>query len=317
MTGGDGLLESASPTRLYGSLGWPTHCVPCSVSQPDFLGRASPIKRDMLTGLAGPVPLEPIGLHVVGRGLAPGCHLSRSHFGARGVQELDACPRRRGGTRQRLGSRDHFAGYLGAPIGEVMGHFKGNRHKLQPTDFPDQGGKGGHEAARLPRKDPLERVALPLVGPRIDVETERRVGLPSPDVAIKLRDSDDIEAVNPDVPIRTLADVIGQHAFTVIVRWWLCELARTRDVAAAHVEPIPLHPPLRNVRHGRAPFCQENCSASGRLYPPGRCEGGSCKNSAMDYGITSLRMHKSSILPHRKINRAVSRAYPLPKISSG
>ena len=34
-------------------------------------------------------------------------------------------------------------------------------------------------------------------------------------------------------------------------------------------------------------------------------------------GITSLRMHNSSILPHRKINRAVSRAYPLPKISSG
>ena len=75
--------------------------------------------------------------------------------------------------------------------------------------LPDQGGTGGHEAARLPRKDPLERVALLLVGTRIDVETERRVGLPSPDVAIKLRDSEDIEAVKPDVPILTLADVIG------------------------------------------------------------------------------------------------------------
>src|SRR5213592_910632 len=87
-----------------------------------LLGRASPIKRDMLTGLAGPVPLESISIHFVGRGLAPGCHLSRSHFGPRGVQELDARPRRRGGTRQRLGSRDHLAGDLGAPVSEVMGH---------------------------------------------------------------------------------------------------------------------------------------------------------------------------------------------------
>src|SRR2546422_7493470 len=99
MTGGEGLLESASPTRLYGSLGWPTHCVPYAVSQPDLLDRASPIKRDMLTGLAGPVPLESIGIHFVGRSLAPGRHLPRSHFGARWVQELDARPRRRCGAR--------------------------------------------------------------------------------------------------------------------------------------------------------------------------------------------------------------------------
>src|SRR3712207_4265734 len=102
----------------------------------------------------------------------------------------------------------------------------------------------------MPRKHLLERVALPFVGTRIDVKTERRVCLPRPDVAIKLRDREDIEAVKPEVPILSLADVIGQHAFTVIVRGWLCELARTWDVTASHVEPIPLHPPLRNLRHG-------------------------------------------------------------------
>jgi hypothetical protein len=51
---------------------------------------------------------------------------------------------------------------------------------------------------------------LPRVGTRIDVEPERRVGLPRPDIAIKLRDREDIEAVQPEVPILTLTDVIGR-----------------------------------------------------------------------------------------------------------
>jgi hypothetical protein len=134
-------------------------------------------------------------------------------------------------------------------VREVIGHFKGDRHKLKPTDFPNHGGKGGHEATCLPRKNLLERVALPLVGTRIDVETKRRVGLPRPDVAIKLRDREDIEAVKPDVPIRSLADVIGQHAFAVIIGWRLCELARTWDITASHVEPIAFHPPLSPFIH--------------------------------------------------------------------
>src|SRR4029453_1510209 len=65
----------------------------------------------------------------------------------------------------------------------------------------------------------------------------------------------------------------------VIVRRWLCELARTRDVAASHVEPIPLHPPLRNLRHGWPPFYQENGSVSG-LRPIGRCQRGSHDHTA-------------------------------------
>src|SRR5205823_5220898 len=147
----------------------------------------------------------------------------------------DASPRRRCGTRQGLGSSDHLAGYLSTPVGEVTGYFKGNRHKLEPTDFTYEFGKGGHEASRLPRKDPLEGFALPLVGTRIDVESECQLCLPSPDVAIKLPDSEDIEAVKPDVTVFTLADVVGEQAFAVIVGWWLCELARTRNVAASNV----------------------------------------------------------------------------------
>ena len=91
---------------------------------------------------------------------------------------------------------------------------------------------------------------MPLVGTLIDVEAERQLRLPSPEVAIELPDSEDIEAVKPDGTIFTLADVVGEQAIAVIVGWWLCELARTRDIAASHVEPITLHPPLRNVRHG-------------------------------------------------------------------
>jgi hypothetical protein len=99
----------------------------------------------------------------------------------------------------------------------------------------------------------LEDFALPLIGALIDVEAERQLRFPSPDVAIKLPDSEDIEAVKPDVTILPLADVVGEQAVAVIVGRWLCELARTRDVAASHVEPMTLHPPLRNVRHDWTP----------------------------------------------------------------
>jgi hypothetical protein len=91
---------------------------------------------------------------------------------------------------------------------------------------------------------------LPLISPLIDVEAERQSRLPSPDVAIKLADREDIEAIKRDVPVCTLADVVGEQAVAMIVGGWLCELARTRDVAASHIEPITLHPPLRNVHHG-------------------------------------------------------------------
>jgi hypothetical protein len=83
----------------------------------------------------------------------------------------------------------------------------------------------------------------------------------------------------------------------MIIRGWLCELARTRDVTASHVEPITLHPPLRNLRHGRPPFRQENVSASCRLHPPERCERGSHDNTAAVYGIRAHHMHNGSILP--------------------
>ena len=98
---------------------------------------------------------------------------------------------------------------------------------------------------------------MPLVTTCINIEAKRQPCLPGPDVAIKLRDREDIEAVQPDAPVLPLTDVVGQDTFAMIVGWWLCELARTRDVAASHVEPIPFHPPLRNVRHDRTPFLQK------------------------------------------------------------
>jgi hypothetical protein len=199
-----------------------------------------------------------MGIDLIGSGLAPASDLPRSHFRPWRVQELDTGSRRYSRPRQGLGRRDDLAGDLGAPVGQILGYCKANRYKLKPTDFPDQCGNSGHEAARLPRKDLLEGVALPLVGPRIDVEAQRQPRLPGPDVAVKLADGEDIEAVEPDVPVLPLTDMVGQDAFAMIVGWWLCELARTRDIAASHVEPIPLHPPLRNIRHGEPPFFQDN-----------------------------------------------------------
>jgi hypothetical protein len=55
----------------------------------------------------------------------------------------------------------------------------------------------------------LKGFALPLVGALIDVEAERYLSLPSPDVAIKLADGENIKPVQPEVPISALADVVG------------------------------------------------------------------------------------------------------------
>ncbi len=95
-----------------------------------------------------------------------------------------------------------------------------------------------------------------LISMRINVEAKRHPRLSSPNVAVKLRDGEDIETVKSDVSILAFANVIGEQTFAMIVRWRLCELARTRDVTASHVEPITLHPPLRNVCHDRTPFVQ-------------------------------------------------------------
>ena len=48
-----------------------------------------------------------------------------------------------------------------------------------------------------------------LVGTHINVEAKRQPCLPRPDVAIKLRDREDIEAVKPDAPVGPLTDVVG------------------------------------------------------------------------------------------------------------
>src|SRR5260370_24583409 len=64
----------------------------------------------------------------------------------------------------------------------------------------------------------------------------------------------------------TLADVVGHYAFAVIVCWRLCELARTRDVAATNVEPVATHPPIRYVGHRRAPCATSALFVSARNF---------------------------------------------------
>jgi hypothetical protein len=80
-------------------------------------------------------------------------------------------------------------------MGQIVGYGEGNRYKLYPTDFANIFGQGGHEASRLARKNPLESLALLLVRPDIEVEAQGELCLSCPNVAVKLTDSKDIEAV--------------------------------------------------------------------------------------------------------------------------
>src|SRR5213594_700386 len=214
----------------------------------------------MLTRLARPIPLEPRGIDQVGGSLAPGAHLPRPCLRPRGIQELDPSPWRRCGTSQSLGGGLDPAGNLRPPVGEVIGHFKGNGDKLDPTSssFTHQCRNSGHEASCLAGKDQLNGFALALVSTLINENAEGDISLPRPEVAIKLQNSDDTEIIKPDVTVCPLPHVVGHDTVAVIIGWGLCELARTWDITAANIEPIPLHPPLRNVRHGCPPSCYEH-----------------------------------------------------------
>jgi len=99
-----------------------------------------------------------------------------------------------------------------------------------------------------------------LIGAGIDEKTHRDVCLASPDVSLEGRDTDDVKTIKTHVPIRSLANMVGKNALTPVVRWRLGELAGTGDVAATDVEPVTLHPPLRNVSHCRAPFANVGAS---------------------------------------------------------
>src|SRR5262249_42639497 len=134
--------------------------------------------------------------------------------------------------------------------------------KLDPLPTcPHQGRHFGHEASCLTRKDLLDGFALALVGPLINEDTVRDRRLPSPEIAVKPQYSNDTETIKPDAAVGPLTDMIGHDAVAVIVGWGLSELAGTGNVTTANVKPIPLHPPLRNVRHSCPPCCQENLSA--------------------------------------------------------
>jgi hypothetical protein len=81
---------------------------------------------------------------------------------------------------------------------------------------------------------------------REEAEPPRQPWLPRLEGAVKLPDREDIEAVC------TLVGVVGQHAIAVVVGGGLCELARTMDVAASHVEPILLHPRWARIAYAQA-----------------------------------------------------------------
>ena len=71
-------------------------------------------------------------------------------------------------------------------------------------------------AARLPTEDHLQGIVLSLVGSFVD-EQPKEAFCCGPDVAVEAAHSDMAKAVQPNVAVVSLADVLSEHALTVII----------------------------------------------------------------------------------------------------
>jgi hypothetical protein len=167
----------------------------------------------------------------------------------RGVVELDARSLRRRGAGQRLGAPPGLPGNLDAPPGEVVVDLELDRGELDTTHVVDQLGECARPAAGVAAEDRLERLALALVGPLVDEEPHRRLGLAGPDVALERAHSHDVQPIQLHVTVAPLAHVPGEDAvaFPVVGCWG--EGAAAGHPAPADVEPVSRQPPARNPGH--------------------------------------------------------------------
>src|SRR5262245_8260933 len=121
--------------------------------------------------------------------------------------------------------------------------------ELHPSHFADELREGARPAAHASAKNHLQRLALPAVGLLVDEHRHRRFRLAFPDVPVEGAQCHDAQAVQPHVAVLPVANVPGEDPFAVIVGGWLSERARTRNVAAARIEPVALDLPTWNVCH--------------------------------------------------------------------
>src|SRR5215210_5318761 len=207
---------------------------------------AAPVEGDVLTGLAVPLPLEAEAIRPVRCGSAPGGYLSRSHFAARGVEQLHPLPLRCRRAGEGLGACQHPVRDLRPPVGQVVCDFELYGDKLDATHLPDQLGKLCLPTPGLPAEDHLQRLALALVGPFVDEQPQRYLGFSGPGVALEGGERDEAQALEPNVAVISLANVVSHHALAPVIGRGLRKLARAGDVTPTDVEPIPRNVPLRN-----------------------------------------------------------------------
>src|SRR4029450_8718457 len=79
--------------------------------------------------------------------------------------------------------------------------------------------------------------------------------------------------------------------------------------------PIPLHPPLRYLRHGEPPFSQENRSASGRLCPPGRCTRRSYSHTASSRASQGFVYIMVAYCPHADASETMPSSLRAPGVT--
>ena len=87
---------------------------------------------------------------------------------------------------------------------------------LDGVHFTDTLGEVCRSAACLPTEDHLQGLVVSQVGSFVD-EQPKGAFCCGPDVAVEAAHSDMAKAVQPNVAVVSLADVLSEHALTVII----------------------------------------------------------------------------------------------------
>ena len=87
---------------------------------------------------------------------------------------------------------------------------------LDAVHFADTLGEVCRQATCLPTEDHLQGLVLSLVGSFVD-EQPKGAFCCGPDLAVEAAHSDKAKAVQPNVAVVSLADVLSEHALTVII----------------------------------------------------------------------------------------------------
>jgi hypothetical protein len=106
----------------------------------------------------------------------------------------------------------------------------------------------GHPPGLAP-EDHLQSLALPFIGPLVDKKAHPKLALIGPDIAFEGPERQQIETVQSDIAVMTLANMPREHPCARIVGRSLGKFTRAWNVATADVEPITGEMPLGNRVH--------------------------------------------------------------------